>query len=226
MAIWDFFKKPAVEPFEEKMDPIVEQRRKEKFSTPLIYHEEEVQKNEKKNPSIKTSTTVKKNVSTNMNNTNTRIKIESSYTMSEIISPFHGKKEEKVTVKTQNSTPKKIDRRKKMEDQIVPVISPIHGMGSYYEDEEESYEEELLIVEKSENNTASLNFDDLLKDNLLKAENENKKIKIADKKSEEIQTNTTNLSSKKAVTEEIDDAMTLDELMSLYERKFKDGEDE
>ena len=54
MGIKDFFNKlKGEEPIEERVDPVIEQRRKEKFSSPLIYNEEveeKVIKEEKKEP--------------------------------------------------------------------------------------------------------------------------------------------------------------------------------
>ena len=47
-----FFKKEDEEELYEKVDPVLEQRRKEKFSTPLIYNDE-VEENEPKQDILK-----------------------------------------------------------------------------------------------------------------------------------------------------------------------------
>ena len=47
-----FFKKEDEEELYEKVDPVLEQRRKEKFSTPLIYNDE-VEENEPKQDVLK-----------------------------------------------------------------------------------------------------------------------------------------------------------------------------
>ena len=78
-----FFKKEEEEELFEKVDPVLEQRRKEKFSTPLIYNDEvETKKNIKKVEPKKKE--VKKSATA-----------ESTYRMSEIISPMTGLKETK-----------------------------------------------------------------------------------------------------------------------------------
>ncbi|MEG0685336.1 MAG: hypothetical protein RR428_09780, partial [Coprobacillus sp.] len=97
----------------ETVDPVLEQRRKEKFSAPLIYSEEikpEI-KEEKKvvfTPEKKTPLTA-----------------ESNYRMSEIISPIDGiKKSIKQEVKVAKP---KIKRIKKDVDELIPIISPFYG---------------------------------------------------------------------------------------------------
>ena len=83
-----FFKKEDEEELYEKVDPVLEQRRKEKFSTPLIYNDE-VEENEPKQD-IKKEDVKKKEIKKNVN-------IETNYRMSEIISPMMGLKETKKT---------------------------------------------------------------------------------------------------------------------------------
>ena len=53
-----FFKKEEEEELFEKVDPVLEQRRKEKFSTPLIYNDEvetkkDIKKEEPKKKEVK-----------------------------------------------------------------------------------------------------------------------------------------------------------------------------
>jgi len=57
VALKDIFKKTVSVPVEEKVDPIVEQRRKEKFSTPLIYGDEFDEGFEKLGEAIKAAPT-------------------------------------------------------------------------------------------------------------------------------------------------------------------------
>ena len=229
MPIWDIFKKRE-EPVEKTVDPIVEQRRKEKFSTPFIYGNEE-NKVEKTN-TITTNTTATSTTSANKKIVKPKSEIgttSSGYRMSEIISPFYGRKEEPVAPKSKQTTPKKTQRRKSIEDQIVPVISPFYGAGNFYDDYEE--EEEIIVPtakaaatikeEEIKKDTASFNLNDILKQ-------ENDNLKIVEKRTGEIQLDILNAttSTKNKKMDEIEDAMTLDELMSLYERKFKDGDNE
>ena len=83
MAFKNFFKMFKSDEIEEEpvVDPIVEQRRKEKFSTPLIYDEEEKEKVVEKKVT-RTSSTVKK----------VKVDQPTVYNMTEIISPMMGKR--------------------------------------------------------------------------------------------------------------------------------------
>ena len=110
MPIWDIFKKTQEEPVQKKVDPIVEQRRKEKFSTPLIYNEEKQVTEEK--VVTQTKTTTQSQTPNKIVKPKTESVVNSGYRMSEIISPFYGRKEEPVASKTKQSTPKKTPKRK------------------------------------------------------------------------------------------------------------------
>lgn len=143
----NFFKDEEVE--ETLVDPIVEQRRKEKFSAPLIYNDE-IEETEEK--------AVEKKPSKSVNQVK-RPKVEQSYTysMTEIISPMMGKKE---TVKpaTQPAA-KKVKKKKAVDfkDQLVPVISPFYGNTAVEEEFVEQLEEkkkllkQLHIIQMSQN---------------------------------------------------------------------------
>ena len=139
MGIRDFFNKlKGEEPIEERVDPVIEQRRKEKFSSPLIYNEEveeKVIKEEKKEPVKKEIVQPKK------------VKVEvpttQSYTMSEIISPMTGKTEKEDQVIKPNIKKTKRKRTVNLNDQLVPVISPFYGAK-----EQEEEKEEIKPVEK------------------------------------------------------------------------------
>ena len=88
MALKDLMKKfKKEEAIEERIDPVIEQRRKEKFSSPLIYNEEqeEVKAEAKKAKPVEKVQIKKPKIDT---------AVTPFYSMSEIISPMTGKKEE------------------------------------------------------------------------------------------------------------------------------------
>ena len=184
-----------------EVDPVVEQRRKEKFSTPLIY-DEEFKEEEKPKP---------------------------VYQMSEVISPMNGitkRKEEEKTVKTKKTVKPK---KKKNNDQLVPVLSPYFG----------NYEEKPVV--ESEAKLTSINEEKAKKKkskeieklptveenlrNIAKiVEEEQDQLKIIEERTGEFKLDfsTNELEKQNSLIDEIDDDMSLDELMSLYEKKFKD----
>ncbi|MFR2446333.1 MAG: hypothetical protein ACLS7Y_06740 [Thomasclavelia spiroformis] len=107
------------------VDPVVEQRRKEKFSTPLIY-DEEFKHEETKKP--KENVKVKPVEKPKVSESKKIVEEESKeiYRMSEIISPMRGitksKEPEKRFLKT-----KVRPKRKLSDDELVPVLSPYFG---------------------------------------------------------------------------------------------------
>ena len=108
-------KKEEKESF-ESVDPVVEERRKQKFSRPLIYDDNEMEVEEEiKVETKKTPEPVKKSTVT-----------ETTYQMSEIISPMTGvQKSKKTEVKTVQKP--KIKKIKKQNDELIPIISPFYG---------------------------------------------------------------------------------------------------
>ena len=106
-----FMKDEEEEEVYETVDPVLEQRRKEKFSTPLIYNEEEEEKKQEEKKEVK-KTEPKKFIPPVS---------ESTYHMSEIISPISGIKESrKQEVHVYKTTPKKI---KKDNHNLIHIIS-------------------------------------------------------------------------------------------------------
>ena len=107
-----FIKDEEDEEMFETVDPVLEQRRKEKFSAPLIYNDDVEE--EKKKEEVKKKEPVKKTQP-----------VESTYRMSEIISPMSGIKQTFETeVKVKKPKKKKI---KKENDELIPIISPFYG---------------------------------------------------------------------------------------------------
>lgn len=190
---------------ETLIDPIIEQRRKEKFSAPLIYNDEPVKKDVEKNNKRNTNANIKVN----------RVEKRSVYTMTEIISPMTGKKNEdksNVVEKKKVVKTKKVVRNK---DQLVPIISPIYG--STYQ------EEELDIVEEANSNkvqqpgSVTENLRNIAK--IIEEDSENQ-LRIIEARTGEFQLDFSNLDSdNKTLIDEIDEEMSLDELMNLYEKK-------
>lgn len=216
MGIRDFFNKlKGEEPIEERVDPVIEQRRKEKFSSPLIYNEEveeKVIKEEKKEPVKKEIVQPKK------------VKVEvpttQSYTMSEIISPMTGKTEKEDHVIKPNIKKTKRKRTVNLSDQLVPVISPFYGAKEQEEEKEEikpvekEVKKEKKIKKEPESVTENLrNLANIIKE-------EENQLKIIEARTGEFQLDFSNVQGQeKTLIDEINDEMTLDELMSLYEKK-------
>ena len=216
MGIRDFFNKlKGEEPIEERVDPVIEQRRKEKFSSPLIYNdevEEKVIKEEKKEPVKKEIVQPKK------------VKVEvpttQSYTMSEIISPMTGKTEKEDQVIKPNIKKTKRKRTVNLNDQLVPVISPFYGAKEQEEEKEEikpvekEVKKEKRIKKEPESVTENLrNLANIIKE-------EENQLKIIEARTGEFQLDFSNVQGQeKTLIDEINDEMTLDELMSLYEKK-------
>ncbi len=216
MGIRDFFNKlKGEEPIEERVDPVIEQRRKEKFSSPLIYNdevEEKVIKEEKKEPVKKEIVQPKK------------VKVEvpttQSYTMSEIISPMTGKTEKEDQVIKPNIKKTKRKRTVNLNDQLVPVISPFYGAKEQEEEKEEikpvekEVKKEKKIKKEPESVTENLrNLANIIKE-------EENQLKIIEARTGEFQLDFSNVQGQeKTLIDEINDEMTLDELMSLYEKK-------
>lgn len=194
-----FGKEVEEEEVYETVDPVLEQRRKEKFSTPLIYNDDieeekkevkEAKKTEPKKPTV----------------------TETTYRMSEIISPMTGLKEtKKPEIKVTKPRVKKI---KKENDDLIPIISPYYGFAENIQEEKKSPKKEKQrkeepSVEQNLRNIASI------------VEEEQDQLKIIEERTGEFKLDLQN-KEEDSFIDEIDDSMSLDELMSLYEKKFKD----
>ncbi len=247
MALKDLFKKTYTEPaVEQKVDPIVEQRRKEKFSQPLIYSEEfEEPVGKPAKPKTQTTsshtTTTTTTPSTKKTMKVAKPKVESGYQMSEVISPIYGRREEPKKAKPKTTTAKKKVSQKPIEDQLVPIISPFYGAdinGAH----EKAVEEPAAVEQPTKTQTTTPTrrsqrramqvnkepetvTEDLRNIANMVQEGENE-LKLVEKRTGEFQFDFSKMKSEEpSLIDEIDDAMTLDELMSLYEKKFKGDEE-
>lgn len=183
----------------ETVDPLLEQRRKEKFSAPLIYSEEIAKEvKEEKKPSV--IVPEKKPVTS----------MESNYRMSEIISPIDGiKKSTKPEVKVAKVKVKKV---KKESDELIPIISPFYGPTNDAEEQ---------IVSEKKVEIKEMNVVDNLRNIAQIVEEEQNQLKIIEQRTGEFKLDFQNQDDDSFI-DEIDDSMSLDELMNLYEKKFKD----
>ena len=223
-----FFKKSNDDDIFETVDPIVEQRRNEKFSKPLIYDEEF--KKEKVTKKSEGQQIPKETTSKNVK------KVE----MMDIISPMFGMHEEKKEiVKTVKKN--SVKKPKKKDNSLVQVISPYYG--NFEEKEETDSEAVLTAVEDSKDFQDETNTDaektiepeiveeeklPTVEDNLRNiakiVEEEQDQLKIIEERTGEFKLDFGQKKSEEqnSLIDEIDDNMSLDELMSLYEKKFKD----
>lgn len=184
----------------ETVDPVLEQRRKEKFSTPLIYNEDEEEKKvEEKKVEVKKPEPKK-------------VALDTNYRMSEIISPITGLKEKrKPEVKT---TKPKVKKIKKETDELIPIISPFYGPASNLDEEKEEVVESKPVKEEPSVEQNLRNIAHIV-------EEEQDQLKIIEERTGEFKLDFQN-KDEDSFIDEIDDSMSLDELMSLYEKKFKD----
>lgn len=193
-----FFTRDEDEEVYETVDPVLEQRRKEKFSTPLIYNDDEEKKEEK--------IELVKKVEPKKTTIN-----ESTYRMTEIISPITGVKEvRKKEVKVAKPKTKKI---KKESDELIPIISPFYGPAENVEEE--------ITEEPKKDIKVELSVEENLRNIASIVEEEQDQLKIIEERTGEFKLDLQN-KDEDSFIDEIDDSMSLDELMSLYEKKFKD----
>ncbi len=221
-----FGKKKKEEPIEERIDPVVEKLREEKFSTPLIYSEDEEEeeevapaKNENKNK--RTNWETKHNVAPTID--------ASNYEMREIISPMKGREHVKQPADEPAKPVKK--RSYNQTDELYPVISPIRGAIQFEEETkivEDKSKGQKKAVKKIKSATNEDNRDASSTQNLRDIskviEDEKSKLKIVEASTGEFQLEFNDPSDDEtAMIEEIGDEMTLDELLSLYEKNNKNG---
>ena len=226
-----FFKKSNDDDIFETVDPIVEQRRNEKFSKPLIYDEEF--KKEKVTKKSEGQQVPKETTSKNVKKVEKKVEkkeepeIKKNYEMMDIISPMFGMHEEKKEiVKTVKKN--SVKKPKKKDNSLVQVISPYYG--NFEEKEETDSEAVLTAVEDSKdfqdetNTDAEKTVEDNLRNIAKIVEEEQDQLKIIEERTGEFKLDFGQKKSEEqnSLIDEIDDNMSLDELMSLYEKKFKD----
>ena len=204
-----FFKKSNDDDIFETVDPIVEQRRNEKFSKPLIYDEEfkkeEVTKKSEGQqvPKETTSKNVKK-VEKKVKKNSVKKPKKKDNSLVQVISPYYGNFEEKeetdseaVLTAVEDSKDFQDETNTDAEKTIEPEIVE---------------EEKLPTVEDNLRNIAKIVEEEQDQLKIIEERTGEFKLDFGQKKSEE----------QNSLIDEIDDNMSLDELMSLYEKKFKD----
>ena len=217
-----------------EVDPVVEQRRKEKFSSPLIYDEEFQEKKEEKEkttPKSKTKETSKP-VEKKVNNTE---KPKIVYQMTEVISPMNGLTKNNVETQPAKTPTKRPTRRKKTDD-LVPVISPFFG--DYEEKKPIDSQASLTSINEvnSEDDEATPKdsvtkveesvptVEDNLRNIAKIIEEEQDQLKIIEERTGEFKLNfeSSEEDKKDSLIDEIDNNMSLDELIKKKKKKFKD----
>lgn len=249
MFRWLFGEEDIEEEEETKVDPIVEQRRKEKFSEPLIYNEEYPKEEEEKKVEEKP---VEKAPEPKPVYRSKPKKEDNVYQMRDIISPMSGMVSASGEKDADgNPTPIKKKKHKYSDDGLVPIISPMFGYSDKEEEKEEEKTKEEKKEEPAEEKPTTKRRRSKKENTEVKKEEEKKEVEpekdsaqvidsvedrlrnIAtlteqthdDLKIIEERTGKFKLDRKKdedSMIDEIDDNMSLDELMSLYEKKFKD----
>lgn len=226
------------------LDPIVEKRRKEKFSEPLIYNSEFEEKKEPAPKAVKEEP--KKVVEKPKAKPAPAQNKSEEYVMTQIISPFSGlrvSEEEAPIVK------KKAIRKKKFRtnnDELIPVISPFYGPEE--ENEKKDLEETKEYKKFEEPAVSKPAVDETQEVPVVKEEKKEKKEKKNDEVIDSVENRLRNIASlteetqddlkiieertgkfkldfkteEDSLIDEIDDNMSLDELMNLYEKKFKE----
>lgn len=196
-----FFGKDEEDEVLETVDPVLEQRRKEKFSTPLIYNDDVIEEKAQKKEEIKKAPAKKTQP------------VETTYRMTEIISPISGvTKTVEPEMKVKKPKKKKV---RKDSDELIPIISPFYGPSDYMEEEPKEKEEALPIVDNEPSVEKNLrNIADIVKE-------EQDQLKIIEERTGEFKLDLQSPQDDSFI-DEIDDSMSLDELMTLYEKKFKD----
>ena len=200
-----------------EVDPVVEQRRKEKFSTPLIYDEK---------PKVSESKKIVEE------------EPKEIYRMSEIISPMRGITKSKEPEKKVSKKTKARPKRKLSDDELVPVLSPYFGnfekkieveteskLTAIKEEKPDVKEEKPKVEKRVNRETDGLpTVEDNLRNIAKIVEEEKDQLKIIEERTGEFKLDFSGDEEKKkdSLIDEIDDDMSLDELMSLYEKKFKD----
>lgn len=216
------------EDYFEPVDPVVEQRRKEKFSTPLIYDDferEEMEKEAKRKVAKKEQ---KKELKIEPKKEIKREEIsseppKSGYHPMQVISPMSGITGNKAKKNAEKKVPIK-PKKRKMDDQLVPVISPYFGS---FDTEKEEVAKDAVLQAVEESNEISIDDIPSVEENLRNiakiVEEEKNQLKIIEERTGEFKLDFSEAKEEsQTLIDEIDDNMSLDELMSLYEKKFTD----
>ncbi len=229
----NFFKRANDEDIFETVDPIVEQRRNEKFSKPLIYDEEFKKEQEANKKKVEVSKKEKAKEVPKKNIKQPAPKVEEpvskkGYEMIDIISPMFGMKEEKVETEKVNKKPS-VKKSKKKDSSLIQVISPYYGN---FEEKVVEEESEAILTSANEETEETVEDEEeklpTVEDNLRNIANivkeEQDQLKIIEERTGEFKLDfgANKDEEKTTLIDEIDDNMSLDELMSLYEKKFKD----
>lgn len=201
------FDEPVEKEEPQHVDPVIEQRRKEKFSEPMIYNEEkkpeEPKKEEKPAPKVVEKKKPKKQ----------------EYVMSQIISPMNGVQESKEPAAQKKPVVKrKIKRR---EDDVVPVLSPFYG--NQVLEEEKPVTKKVKKAEKIVKKESSEVIDAVenrLKNLSTLTQESQEDLKIVEERTGKFKHDME--SNEDPLIDEINDDMSYDELMNLYEKKFED----
>lgn len=212
------------EDFFEPVDPVVEQRRKEKFSTPLIYDDFENQQVEKKTETKKNEINKKVIQKKELTDDVVTTAPKSGYQPMQVISPMSGVTGSKIKKSHVKKKVQTKSKKRNMDDQLVPVISPYFG--SFDEESEEIMEDAVLqpVEEKSEITIDEIpSVEENLRNIAKIVEEEKNQLKIIEERTGEFKLDfNDNKEESATLIDEIDDDMSLDELMSLYEKKFTD----
>ena len=137
--------------------------------------------------------------------------------MSQIISPIGGLKKSKVDESIRPKPVTKKVKKRKIEDQLVPVISPFYGPA----DLEVEEKPEPQKIKKAKPEIKEETVEDNLRNIANIIEEEKDQLRIIEERTGEFKLDFSS-QEKDTLIDEIDDSMSLDELMSLYEKKFKD----
>lgn len=209
------------EEFFQTVDPIVEQRRKEKFSKPLLdaqdFEEPKKEVKEKKAKEILVRPEVEQKPKKN-----TYV-----YQMSEIISPMTGIARKNTTPKVAKGT-QKFKKVKGKSDGLVPILSPFYG-DFEKDDEVPKVEEDVVLESVAKKQAIEKTVEEPLptvEDNLRNIakiiEEEKNQLKIIEERTGEFKLDFHDKNDEVSLIDEIDDDMSLDDLMSHYENKFSD----
>ncbi len=206
MALNDLFKKkPVKEVEEEVVDPIIVARRQEKFSKPFLFEEEE-----------KTPVTEEKQDFSKTTKFSTKKRFEAdTFQPTEIISPIFGKSSKELG-SHKVSSDKKIERP--FEEQLIQVISPMYGIKNSKSKSE--VKSDPIIHRENDEKPATItqNLRDMA--NIVKDIDEN--INIVEVSTGEFQLNFSDNEENPSMIDQVNEQMSLDELMQLYEEKFKE----
>ena len=138
--------------------------------------------------------------------------------MSQIISPMNGVQESKNPVPQKKPTVKK--KIKRREDDVVPVLSPFYGaQGTEEEKPVVKKAKKVEKVVKKESSEVIDSVENRLKNLSTLTLESQEDLKIVEERTGKIKHD---MENEDPLIEEINDDMSYDELMNLYEKKFED----